>query len=224
MKEYIQSYHALLPGRYMRWILYVIYPGLFIGGFLLLGFYFQKNAIILAVPLLLFSAECFLDTFIFGGFAAGRYHRMEWLKTSVRGMNLVKKGLIFDGFRRFLSVVLIMAATCLLARADYGEKAGSLQIKFVIAETAVFCVITTLVLFVIRFVDSRSVQLMTIFVTVNIPVYIYVWICMAGVEIHETITAVVGGVIYVAAVIIQIILLINRTKEGYYDERTKKLF
>lgn len=116
MKQYIKSYHAFWPVKtWMKPCVYLLYPFIIIAGLYLLShklMYYPKVCMGFACGLVI-TVEIVLDYFVFGGIASRETNRLEYLKTSVRGMNLLKGSLITDAVRRFLSIAVIMSSSYL---------------------------------------------------------------------------------------------------------------
>lgn len=115
--NYLKSYHVFLSQKWLRFLLYLVFPSLlllfagFLGKNLLYADREANKALFSAFLCVLCDSlagiEIFADLLIFGGIAARDTNKLEYLKTSSRGMPLLKKALITDGIRRFLSIALI---------------------------------------------------------------------------------------------------------------------
>ena len=104
MKRYLHSYHAFLPGRFMQWILYLVYPAALIALFFGGGIMFGRIAVMLMVPIVMLAAECMIDMFVFGGFGAkGNAGKIEYMMASTKGRGMVNRALLADWIRRLLS-------------------------------------------------------------------------------------------------------------------------
>ena len=139
MREWIKSYHIFLPGRWGKWIVYVLLPAVLFG----IGYVFGKGVLngyiaIIILSSLIISIEIYMDYFILGGIAAKDTNKLEYLKTSIKGMKVLKKGLIADGVRRFFSISLIVYG--LKYMFGYGFTNGQVLTLvlcyFVLSETA----------------------------------------------------------------------------------------
>ena len=110
MKEYKKCYQVFLSQKWLRLILYRVYPILPI----LLSIWILSRGPLHNILLLFFfssiilEVEIFLDYFAFGGIASKETNRLEYLKTSVRGMPTLQKALVFDGLRRLGCITIIM--------------------------------------------------------------------------------------------------------------------
>ena len=132
MKNLIRSYHTFLPGNY-RWVkdlLYLLYPvcGIF-GGLLFLRVFGEEDFLIVESMMVgcgILYFELLFDYFVFGGIASKEKDRLEYLKTSVEGKDVLRKGLFMDAIRRFISAFVILcgayfSGTCIGKDQGDGE-------------------------------------------------------------------------------------------------------
>lgn len=113
MRTWMKCYHVFLSQWWLKALVYILYPVVMIGGMCLaiLIVKSQGAGITLAYNLtgnLFIMAELFLGYFIFGGVAAKDSNKLEYLKTSVRGMSVLKRGIIVDALRRALGIYLML--------------------------------------------------------------------------------------------------------------------
>lgn len=125
MKQYIRSYHLFLSQRLLRWFVYLLYPTLFLGCFGWLSFQiatdsspnidvkFLFSLLLFMLGELIIAVEIFADYSIFGGIAEKNTNKLEYLKTSSKGMTCLKKALVTDALRRLISMSIIMGGCCL---------------------------------------------------------------------------------------------------------------
>lgn len=127
MKQYIKSYHLFLTRWWFRCIIYFVYPALLllladylgniVTGFTWISYEKAQSNRLLFLELLcsfIVSVEIFCDYFIFGGIATKETNKLEYLKTSVKGIPLLTKALITDGMRHLLSIAIIIGFGSLL--------------------------------------------------------------------------------------------------------------
>lgn len=131
MKEFIKSYHLFLSQRWLRWIIYLVYPALLLAGFVGLDFKLTTNPpadadidrlywlIIYNLCDIALTLEFCMDYLILGGIAAKYTNKLEYLKTSVKGMTYLKKALITDALRRLLSLSIVIGIPCALSAPYY---------------------------------------------------------------------------------------------------------
>ena len=107
MKQYIRSYRMFLPGNYLwvKLLLYIIYPVITIW---ITRHFLPSGALAcLVIAPIIMTIEIMFDYFFFGGIASKDTSRLEYLKTSCKGMQYLKKGLIMDAVRRLGSMAVI---------------------------------------------------------------------------------------------------------------------
>ena len=109
MGKYIKSYHLFVSSPLARIGLYVLYP-VFLFLINAVMTYFSSNFIFsLAITMILMCAiELVADHDIYGGIANRDTNKLEYLKTSCNGMNLLFCSVIVDAIRRFLSISIIV--------------------------------------------------------------------------------------------------------------------
>ncbi len=112
MRNAIKSYHVFLSSKLFQVLLYVLYlPVMMFGVGVLLRIVQQLGmAVCVGYQLsanLLFIGEVVWGLLIFGGVAARDTNKLEYLKTSAKGMSILKTALAADVVRRFLWVTLI---------------------------------------------------------------------------------------------------------------------
>jgi len=111
MKRFIKSYHVFLSPTWLQLLVYVVYPLLLIG---LMGMLIRESApIAVCIPItgaMIVLFEIWVDVIVFGGISSKDTNKLEYLKTSVRGMSVLRKGVIADGVRRCISVIIIFTA------------------------------------------------------------------------------------------------------------------
>lgn len=112
MRNCIKSYHVFLSSRLLQVLLYALYLPVMMfimlvllcicldyGGGLSFGYTLSAN--------LIFGGEVIWGYLVFGGVAAKETNKLEYLKTSKKGLPILKKALITDTIRRILWVTAI---------------------------------------------------------------------------------------------------------------------
>ncbi len=112
MRNFVKSYHAFLSSRLFQVLLYVLYlPVMMFCVGVLLSIVSQFGmAVCVGYQLsanLLFAGEVVWGFLIFGGVAAKDTNKLEYLKTSVKGMTVLKTAMVVDVVRRILWVTMI---------------------------------------------------------------------------------------------------------------------
>jgi hypothetical protein len=239
MKEAIKGYHLFLPKSWMKWCLYIVYPLVIIGA----DYLMCRVSIFFAVLCVglsgcgIVGVEYMLDAFVFGGIASKETNRLEYLKTSVRGIPLLRKALITDGVRRFCSVSLIVvvgfAAVTLSLREMqdfYGiyvteevtemetEAADILPLQIVAYILVIYCIVE-LGLIILRFFINIYVSLLGSYIGVILAMTAGLTYSMWSVKLwHLLLLAVLGfGIAWLGRKIIM-----KKARDSYYDESMEK--
>ena len=221
MKEIMRSYHMFLPRVWVKWLIYLVYPLFTIGGMYVLCykirlFYFICTAF---AGCIIIGVEYMLDGFVFAGIASKHTNCLEYLKTSIKGMPMLKRGLIADGVRRFCSITVIMLALYPMICSDKvrGVSQGMLHL---IAYILFTYLLLEAGLIILRFFTNVMVTLVCIYLE-------WIIVFMAGFNIfgipvriwHVLLLA--AGCIAVAVAGRKIIL--KRARDSYYDNRMEKM-
>ncbi len=105
MKKSLSCYLIFTPGIY-RWAMFLIIPILLLG---LEGMVLHVDYAILQLimAMVLLSAEVIMDSWVFGGIAMKSGIQMEFLKTSMRGMNVLQKALSVNLIRQLVESALL---------------------------------------------------------------------------------------------------------------------
>jgi len=218
MKKYLRSYHAFLPGKYMQWIIYLLYPVALLALYILGGFLFGRVAIVMVMPFAMLGAECMIDMFVFGGFAAkGNAGRIEYLMASVKGSKLVNYALAVDWIRRLLYLAVMAAVVVIACWVEQGSDMDLMLMKIFFCLVSASGFLMGIALWVIRLLDNRTAQIGAMYIALNLPVWMVFlifrrfavnlnWIC---------IICILGCVMSAAG---QVWYLMKKVKEGYYDK------
>ena len=216
MKRYLQSYHAFLPGRYMRWMIYLVYPAtalllLFAG-----GIWVERSILMMILPFLMVSAECMIDMFVFGGFGAkGVAREMEYVKCSVKGRGMVNRALIFDWVRRFFYELAMLGIFYVTFWAEQGYRPASVLVWGMLCLMAVAGLLNSIALWVIRLIDSRPVQLGVLYIVMTLPALLVLLFGEQKFSFQEFFAICMAA--YILSVVGQVALLMKKVKEGFYD-------
>lgn len=114
MVRYWKSYRVFLSGRLMKLIMYVLYPLFVVAWCSLMIVAIGSTTAdatygLLITGSMVLSGELLLDTFVYGGIMAKDTNKLEYLKTSIKGMNVLRRSLFADKLRRMVTAVLIFA-------------------------------------------------------------------------------------------------------------------
>lgn len=108
MKKCIQGYHLFVTSPLARWGLYLLYPLSVIAATYIIGYYSNPFLSLLFAMILICGIELVADHDIYGGLANQDTNKLEYLKTSCHGMDILLGGLVGDMIRRAISISLIL--------------------------------------------------------------------------------------------------------------------
>lgn len=217
MKEYVKAYNMFLPGRYMKYILYLLMPVLVIGFCLVCNAFLplSNSTAIMLLTLYVFWVEIMLDTWILRGIAKKKNYNLEYLKTSVKWKMLIKKGLVFDSVRRFSSVTIMTFVFFFLMQMQGKNGEGSVTIPSVIVMILSTCLWVTLLCGITRNTENIYVTLMVIYVAF-VPFFL---VNRLTVEYMGNILGVcISAVLFVAVAAFNIFQIIKKIGGSFYDE------
>ncbi len=218
MKKYLQSYHAFLPGTFMRWILYLVYPmamvAVFFGGRL----WFEQMALMMMVPIVMLGAECMIDMFVFGGFGAkGNAGNIEYMMASTKGRGMVNRALAVDWIRRLLYLFVMAAVVYVSSCWEQGGNLDETMMQLFLCILAAAAFLMSIALWVIRLIDNRAVQFGAMYIVINLPACLFM-ILAKKFEMNFKWLGLACMVLLAISVAGQIWFLTKKVREGYYDE------
>ena len=116
----IKEYLAFTSFVY-RSVMFGIMPLVCIVGYICVGVFNHNYAGVLfsAMPVMVLVAEIVADTWLFGGIQGKDAAKIDYLKTSPKGMGMLRNALAMDLVRRVLFLLLVMTV-CALANIDLG--------------------------------------------------------------------------------------------------------
>lgn len=212
MKSYIESYHMFFPDKKFKLLLYLVYPlAVWTGLFIESIFFDESFVIILTAASLIIIIECMADFFVFAGYARKDIGRNEYLKTSVKYTQLLKRALLSDVIRRFLSTLLIISVTSAVLKIPFNLAIFIFtSVNFFIAAA----------LFVLRFFDFFSaynfITIVIVFIYTFFNVYVFFNISALGRNIFIGISTGLF-ILSILLIIFHIRNLFKVVKEEYYD-------
>lgn len=209
MKRRIKNYLVLTSPVY-RLAVFLLMPIVTIG-----VYWFVRDVSVVIglviVMALLIMAEIFFDTWLFGGIQSKDAEKLDYLKTSPRGMQMMRDALGMDIVRRFLSVVVIFAGCYMVdGEAVLGAGPAILIYPALIAYT-----IVVLGVFIARFECN-------IWMNMGIG---YVGLIVAVLSL--LLTGLFGGVLVwvfcyaVLAIVVSVLAVkvaVKKVEGGYYDK------
>lgn len=212
MKEAIKSYHMFLPRAWVKWCIYILYPLLVIGGMYALNryaTYFSFVCIGLACGVVI-MVEYMLDTYVFLGIAARDTNRLEYLKTSSKGLPLLKKALLTDAVRRFLSTGVIVTGVFFVLRGDFA----------LTPKTCVFCIAISYLMMELGFMITRFstnvwLNLVMLYILMTIASMVGIYALSWNIQIWQLLLL---GIAAVGIAVMGNKLILKRAEESFYDK------
>lgn len=208
MRELIKCYHVFMPQIWEKLLFYLIYPAAMIwcgrwmeGIMSPLGVIFTCSLI---VPI-----ELLLDSLIFGGISSKDTNKLEYLKTSVKGMTVLKKSIIADAVRRALAVAVILAAV-------YAKGSAALPLTQSVMCALVSFFLIELALLMTRYLSSMAILMAVIGVIEIINVGVLTAICTWEGAVWGICPAAVLCILVAAA---GRIIIMRKARGSYYDNR-----
>lgn len=213
MKE-IKCYRVFLCNKWMRRVIYLIYPLLSIGWCGLMAFAGGPDAtlglVVTAVTVIFM--EVFLDQFVYGGIFCKSTRRLAYLMTSCKGINVLEKGLRVDKLRRVLSTAVILGVTYRISH----EGVDVLQLVGILLAVAT---VMELGLLFSRGCDTQGGPLLVAMVS-DLAGGVLVY----GATKLPSVCAVAFLVIYGVVVIGSSQQVARKAREQYYDGKMEEVF
>ncbi len=219
----MKSYHLFLTQKWLRVLIYLVYPIV-----LLLGFGYLGNVVAASnlnaesnkhITIMLLCAlwdfiigvELFSDILILGGIAAKDSNKLEYIKTSIKGMPIFRKSLLADGIRRFLSIAVIAGTGNIFCCPS-----DSLTDAFVAVMIVFFY--AELGLTITRHFPNLTVIMLTFSALMAVlpPTITLIQKTPAGVELFLSL------LLAIAIFIISRWLILKKARDSYYDCRNEK--
>lgn len=174
--------------------------------------------LIIAIPFLTIMIDVIADTWMFGGMQRKDGAKMDFLKTSSKGMGLLENALTMDLVRRLFSLSGIMAV-CLLVNAVRGErmfennaaKGVGFILSLILSAYTVSVLCTLLSRFGTMLWQSILVGYLGLLVeSVCMGSLISVW--------HPLVWCCVYGILAIVVSVLAIKAVMRNVRGGYYDE------
>lgn len=116
MRDYIKSYHVFMSTGWVKMLSYFLYPILVTGVIgVLAGLFemiedigFPNGLIYLQTTIWIVGAEALHALLVWGSIATRDTNKLEYLKTSARGRDVLRKGLYADVVRRWITIILLI--------------------------------------------------------------------------------------------------------------------
>lgn len=214
MKEAVKGYHIFLSKSWLKWAIYIPYPIVLIGMVYILNRYltFFQYICIGMVCGMIVAVEIMVDTYVLMGIASKNTNRLEYLKTSTKGLSLLKKVLAMDAVRRFLSITVILAGAYLVIGTD---PTGTSNVT---PAQCFICIVITDLLVELAFLLTRLflnvwINLLTVYILWGIA-FLEGFIILYKISLLPILLVMVlcAGVIAAGRT-----LILKRAGESYYD-------
>lgn len=213
MKE-IKCYRVFLCNKWMRRVIYLIYPLLTICWCGLMAFIGSPDATVglIATAVMVIFMEVFLDQFVYGGIFCKDTNRLAYLMTSCKGISVLEKSLKVDKFRRLLSIAVIFGVV-------YRISHGGVDVIQLVGIILAVATVMELGLLFSRGCDTQGGPLLVAMVS-----------DLAGGALAfgamklPSVCAFAFLILYGAVVIGGKRRVVRKTREQYYDGKVEELF
>lgn len=214
MKRSIKSY-LVFTSRAYRLFLYLGVPLFCIGMELIMVILMKmRTSGIMSILCTLIFAEVVSDTWFLGGIQEKHAEKMDYLKTSARGMSVVKSALALDLMRRSVMTTGMFGVCCLL-EAGLARRQISIRADLVMPLLAVFSLSTAAVL-ITRFFSYFYINVLAGYLVSAAAAVCCVLLSMGVVSVN-TLIAIYAG-LGTAAGILAVWVAMKKVEGGYYDK------
>lgn len=214
MKEAVKGYHIFLSKSWLKWAMYIPYPILLIGMVYLSSRYltfFSYVCVGLACGMIV-AVEMMIDTYVLMGIASRNTNRLEYLKTSSKGLSLLKKVLVLDAVRRFLSIMVILAGVYFVIGADPAGNSNITPAQCFIC-IGITDLLVELAFLITRFFLNVWINLITTYILWGIA-FLEGFIVLYKISFLPIFLVMV---LCVGVIVTGRILILKRARESYYD-------
>lgn len=208
----IKSYLVFTSLGY-RLILYLAVPLSIVGSYGWIVSRTTSGSYIAPMTAILIIVEITADHWFLGGIQEKGAEKLDYLKTSSRGMEAMKSALILDLGRRFLEILAILGLCCLITRLlgrDVPEPVTVLALP--VLEAYGLSVTGTIIT---RFGSYLQINLGVSYAAATIGV-----ICFGLAAINilpAALLCLIMGFLSAASSFLAVKIAMTRVKEGYYD-------
>lgn len=196
-----------------RLIMYLAVPVLIVG---IHGFLVWKNggSNIVSVTAALIVAEILSDHWFLGGIQEKNAEKLDYLKTSSRGMEVMKSALILDLVRRFLEILGILGLCCLSA-CFLGKHVPEIVSGLVLPVLEIYGLSVSGVI-ISRLGSYLQINLGVSYVAAIVGVIC--WLLAVTNALPVTLLCFAMAFLSIAASVLAVKIAMKRVKEGYYDK------
>lgn len=217
MRNCIKSYHVFLSSRLLQVLLYVLYLPVmmfimlailcicldFDGG-LSFGYTLSANLIL--------GGEVIWGYLVFGGVAAKETNKLEYLKTSKKGLPILKKALITDTIRRILWVTAIQWVP-LVITMEKPEASVWLANAMVLLFAELGCMLVR---------KSSSVTMLLAVIMAGTTI-LSPLLSVTMIIAHQIWPIILCYVLAVAVMVLNSKMVMKKARDSFYDDRNKKM-
>ncbi len=225
----IRMYNVFFPRKFWMWFAYILYPivvialcSVFLKMFLLTG---------MVMSLMLSTAgvitiEYLLDTYMFHGIGAKDYKALEYVKSSGKGVHLLRQAFLVDGVRRILTIGLIMTGLYLTTRIAFEKDAGEtiLEINGKVVSHPSVLIYLQCGVFAVFFVElgmlitRRSKNVLVNLLILYVMSALACPISMVAVEFASITSVGLSAILLIIIMVIGRKVLVKKVRESFYDE------
>lgn len=216
MKEKIRSYLVFATGGY-KIVMLIVLPVFLLAVDLVAAVIFRGSAIP-AFIMLLIMAEVLSDNWYLGGIQEKNSAKIDYLKTSAKGMRIMKNALIMDLVRRFVYLVVIAGVSWLftvLCTAGEGVRARVGLREILLAVLLVYT-LSVLGVFLCRFFSYLWVNMLAAYVEAIVGLVIFL-VASAG-FLPVILANIALTILGVGLSILAVKIAMLKVEGSYYDK------
>ncbi len=212
--SYIKCYRVFLCNKWMRRVVYLIYPLITIFWSGLIAFIGSPDAMIglIATAVMVIFMEVFLDQYVYGGVLCKDSGKLAYLMTSCKGMKVLEKSLKVDKLRRLLSTAVILGVI-------YRISHGGVDVLQLVGILFAVAAVMELGLLFSRGCDTQGGPLLVAMVSDLVG-----GVLVFGATKLPAGCVVLFLILYVAVAMVTNRLVVRKAREQYYDGKMEDLF
>lgn len=228
MKRILNSYLVFTSLIY-RIVMFIIVPIVMIGAVLCIGgafggvgipnlFYLPGTSVCIVVMMFLPMVEIISDNWIFGGIQSKEAEKLECLKSSGVGMQVLRNALSIDLLRKFLSAAVITGVS-------YGILYWRLMpdlVKILIEndwKLLLYAILVSYLFSVLGTVLARFGSMVWLNVMIAYLVEIIISVCLYNALMtHAVVYCVLSAILDVAVSILAVRIVMKKVEGSYYDK------
>lgn len=224
MKNALRGYRAFFPKSWMIWIVCVMYPVVAVAGITVFQYLNSEASIyiFLAAVYGVLAVEMVLSKYSFAGLVAKDSNRMEYLKTSVKGMDFLREVLITDQNRRFITTgVIVLSAGLMGVNHEYRiaeELSVSISVSTVLGIFLLISILVELLTFCMKLVNNTNAYTLMSMASFGIAGIMTFLLIVFDMESgHYLWISVILLMMYIVIRYVTRHTLLKKARAGYYD-------